>query len=446
MNLQTHRAPCCDSANQRCDMNQPLNEYPLMIQMLSDQNMGEAWRHVKANKGSPGIDNMSIEAFEPFVNSHWQGLKTKLIEGNYQPLPVKRVIIPKPDGGERLLGIPTVMDRVIQQAISQVISPFFEPTFSPFSYGYRRGKRASQAVSHVQSGLKQGYKTAVDIDLSKFFDEVNHDLLMSLVGNKIKDKALMKLLGKYLRAGIAEADIGLWLPSDKGVPQGGPLSPILSNIILDKLDTKLTNKGLHFARYADDIIILVKSKTVGKQVKAEVSHFISKRLKLIINESKSRVGPVSGSKFLGFTFQRGQLQIHDKALKLFKAKVKVLTNRNWGIAMKVQIYKLNQFLRGWGNYFLIANVYQWTLDLDSWIRRRLRMCYWRQWRKPRTKVRSLIKLGVSESLAISCGITSKGPCRSSKTKGINIAISNDFLERQGLVSLRETWINIHYGR
>ena len=191
---------------------------------------------------------------------------------------------------------------------------------------------------------------------------------------------------------------------------------------------------------------MVKSKTTGNKVKAEVTHFISKRLKLIVNERKSRVGPVSGSKFLGFTFQRGRLQIHDKALKLFKAKVKVLTNRNWGIAMKVQIHKLNQFLRGWGNYFLIANAYQLTVDLDSWIRRRLRMCYWRQWRKPRTKVRSLIKLGVSERLAISCGITSKGPCRSSKTKGINMAISNEFLERQGLVSLRQVWINIHYGR
>ena len=188
---------------------------------------------------------MSIEAFEPFVTSHWQGLKTKLTQGNYQPLPVKRVIIPKPDGGERLLGIPAVIDRVIQQAISQVISPYFEPMFSPFSYGYRRGKRASQAVGHVQTCIKQGYKTAVDIDLSKFFDEVNHDLLMSRVGSKIKDKALMQLLGKYLRAGVAETDTGLWLPSDKGVPQGGPLSPILSNILLDKLDKKLTNKGLH---------------------------------------------------------------------------------------------------------------------------------------------------------------------------------------------------------
>ena len=444
MNLKHNKSPCCDSAPQRSDMNNTLNEYSLMTQMLSDQNMGAAWKHVKANKGAPGIDNMSIEEFEPFALAHWQGIKAKLIAGNYYPLPVKRVIIPKPDGGERLLGIPAVIDRTSQQAISQVLSPYFEPTFSPYSYGYRPGKSAKQAVSHVQTCIKQGYKTAVDIDLSKFFDEVNHDMLMNRVGRKIKDKALMQLLGRYLRAGIAETETGLWFPSDKGVPQGGPLSPLLSNIILDELDKKLTRERLHFARYADDIIILVKSKHIGNKVKVEISRYISKRLKLIVNETKSRVGPVSGSKFLGFTFSRGRLQIHAKTLKVFKEKVRALTNRNWGIAMEKQIHKLNQFLRGWGNYFLIANAYQLTVDLDYWIRRRLRMCYWRQWRKPRTKVRALIKLGVNERLAIACGITSKGPCRSSKTKGINIAISNAFLEQQGLLSLRQMWIDIQY--
>ena len=444
MNLKHNKSPCCDSAPQRSDMNDTLNEYSLMTDMLSEQNMGKAWRHVKANKGSPGIDNMSIEAFEPFALAHWQGIKAKLIEGSYYPLPVKRVIIPKSDGGERLLGIPAVIDRMIQQAISQVISPYFEPTFSPHSYGYRPGKSATQAVSYVQTCIKQGYKTAVDIDLSKFFDEVNHDMLMNRIGRKIKDKALMQLIGRYLRAGIAEQETSLWFPSDKGVPQGGPLSPLLSNILLDELDKKLTRERLYFARYADDIIILVKSKHIGNKVKIAISRYISKRLKLIVNETKSRIGPVSGSKFLGFTFQRGRVLIHAKSLKAFKEKVRTLTNRNWGVAMGKQIHKLNQFLRGWGNYFLIANAYQLTVDLDTWIRRRLRMCYWRQWRKPRTKVRALMKLGVQERLAISCGITSKGPCRSSKTKGINIAISNTFLEQQGLVSLRQVWIKIQY--
>ncbi len=444
--MQTPKSPCCDSATQRSELNNTLNEYPLITQVLSDANLDQAWRHVKANKGCPGIDNMSIDDFEPFANEHWQGIKQKLIAGSYQPLPVKRVCIPKPDGGVRLLGIPAVIDRLIQQAIAQVISPFFEPYFSPHSYGYRPGKRASQAVQHVKTCIKQGHKTAVDIDLSKFFDEVNHDMLMNRVGRKIKDKALMQLLGKYLRAGIAEVETGLWFPSDKGVPQGGPLSPLLSNILLDELDQKLTREGLHFARYADDIIIVVKSHAIGKTVKEKITNYISKRLKLIVNEKKSRVGPISGSKFLGFTFQRGRVQIHAKTLTLFKAKVRKLTNRNWGISMKVQIHKLNQFLRGWGYYFLIANAYQLMTELDYWIRRRLRMCYWRQWRKPRTKVRSLIKLGVSERLAIACGISSKGPCRSSKTKGINIAISNEFLAKQGLVSLRELWIKIHYGR
>ena len=446
MNLKTPRSPCCDGESRRSDLNNTLIEYPLMTQVLSDLNLDQAWRHVKANKGGAGIDNMSIDAFEPFANENWQGIKAQLIAGNYQPLPVKRVRIPKPDGGERLLGIPTVIDRLIQQAIAQVISPYFEPYFSPNSYGYRPGKNASQAVLHVKTCIKQGHKVAVDIDLSKFFDEVNHDMLMNRVGRKIKDKALMQLLGKFLRAGIAEVETCLWLPSDKGVPQGGPLSPLLSNIILDELDQKLTRQKLPFARYADDIIIVVKSIAIAKVVKEQITHYIRKRLKLIVNEKKSRVGPISGSTFLGFTFQRGRVQVHTKALALFKAKVRVLTNRNWGVAMKTQIHKLNQFLRGWGYYFMIANTYQLTVDLDCWIRRRLRMCYWRQWRKPRTKVRALLKRGVSERLAISCGITSKGPWRSSKTKGINLAINNEFLAEQGLVSLREIWITIHYGK
>jgi len=451
LNLNSHRSPCCDSDEQRSAVNNTSNEYnqtdrDLMASVLSNHNIGAAWQHVKRNKGAAGIDNMSIEEFNHFAKLHWLGIKHQLLNGTYQPLPVKRVMIPKPDGGERMLGIPSVIDRVIQQAIAQVISPYFEPQFSPHSYGYRPHKRASQAVNHVQSCVKQGCKTAVDIDLSKFFDEVNHDMLMNRVARKIKDKALMRLLGKYLRAGIAERETGLWFESTKGVPQGGPLSPLLSNILLDELDKKLTYKQLKFARYADDIIILVKTKSEGLIIQRDITAFITQRLKLKVNESKSRVGPVSGSKFLGFTFRYGHVQIHEQALKKFKPNVRELTNRNWGISMTLQIHKLTQYLRGWGHYYLIANAYQLTVDLDHWIRRRIRMCYWRQWRKPRTKVRSLIKLGVSERLAIACGITSKGPCRSSKTKGINIALGNDYLASQGLVSLRDIWINIHYGR
>ncbi|WP_434340633.1 group II intron reverse transcriptase/maturase [Motilimonas cestriensis] len=333
MNLNSLRPPRSGSDEQRSAVNNTLNESSqitpdLMALVLSNPNMAAAWKHVKANKGAPGIDNMSIEVFYDFAEQHWQGIKAKLLEGSYQPLPVKRVRIPKPDGGERLLGIPAVMDRVIQQAISQVMSPYFEPQFSDHSYGYRPQKRASQAVNHVQSCVKQGYKTAVDIDLSKFFNEVNHDLLMNRIGRKIKDKALMRLLGKFLRAGIAEVETGLWFESCKGVPQGGPLPPLLSNILLDELDQKLARQQLKFARYADDIIILVKMKNEGIAVKEELTRFITKRLKLRINEEKSRVGPVSGSKFLGFTFRYGKVQIHDSALKRFKAKVRELSNRN----------------------------------------------------------------------------------------------------------------------
>ena len=271
---------------------------------------------------------MSLDDFNHFAAKHWQGIKSKLLEGTYQPLPVRRVCLPKPDGGERLLGIPAIIDRVIQQAIAQVITPYFEPDFSPYSYGYRPGKRACQAVHHVKSCVKQGFRIAVDIDLSKFFDEVDHDMLMNRIGRKIKDKPLMQLLGKYLRAGIADVETGLWFPSTKGVPQGGPLSPLLSNILLDELDKKLTYERLNFARYADDIIILVENKSKGHQVKKRISSYITKRLKLIVNDRKSRVGPVSGSKFLGFTFRYGQVQIHENALKLFKLDSAVFERRN----------------------------------------------------------------------------------------------------------------------
>lgn len=405
-------------------------------------NLKQAWQQVRANKGAAGVDGLTIEHFPDWAVKHWRQCLAKLQKGEYRPQPVKRVEIDKPDGGKRLLGIPTVLDRVIQQAITQILSPIFDPTFSKHSYGFRPNRNAQQAVKQVNGYIKQNRKIAVDVDLSKFFDRVNHDLLMTKLAVQIKDKQLMKLIGHYLRAGIMEQ--GQLKPSKEGVPQGGPLSPLLSNIMLDDLDRELEKRNHTFSRYADDFIILVKSKRAGKRVLSSITNYLKGRLKLKVNTEKSQVVNVSQSKFLGFTFSRGNIQWHSKTVHKFKQQVRELTNRNWGVSMQYQLYKLTLYLRGWINYYGIANAYQKCVDLDHWIRRRVRMCYWRQWRKPRTKVAKLLKLGVSTKWAVTCGSTRKGPWRSSKTPGIQQALNNNYLKEEGLFSLREGWIKVHY--
>lgn len=422
---------------------QPAFNQDLFQQLLEPMNLQRAWQRVKANKGAAGIDGMSIDAFSAWAQQGgWQTCKIQLEQGEYEPKAVKRVDIDKPDGGKRSLGIPTVLDRIIQQAISQVLTPLFDPTFSVNSFGFRPNRNAKQAVLQVQSIIKQQRKFAVDVDLSKFFDRVNHDLLMTKLRNKVQDKQILSLIGKYLRAGIM-VDCKL-TPSLEGVPQGGPLSPLLSNIMLDSLDKELENRGHKFARYADDFIILVKSKRAGVRVLTSITRYLASTLKLVVNEQKSQVVKVGQSKFLGFTFKRGKIQWHAKTLHIFKQKMRRLTNRNWGVSMGYQLFKVSQYLRGWINYFGIANAYQGCVELDHWVRRRIRMCYWRQWRKPRTKVRNLLKRGVRIQAAVACGITSKGPWRSSKTPGIQQALNNAYLEKAGLYSVREGWIKVHY--
>jgi len=415
----------------------------LFQQLLEPMNLQRAWQRVKANKGAAGIDAMSIGAFSSWAQQGgWETCKIQLEQGKYQPKAVRRVDIDKPDGGKRPLGIPTVLDRIIQQAIAQVLTPLFDPFFSGNSFGFRPNKNAQQAVFHVREIIKSKRKFAVDVDLSKFFDRVNHDLLMTKLRYKVQDKRLLALIGKYLRAGIMVN--GKLSPSVEGVPQGGPLSPLLSNIMLDNLDKELENRGHQFARYADDFIILVKSKRAGNRVLTSITRYLATTLKLVVNEQKSQVVKVSQSKFLGFTLKRGKIQWHAKTVHLFKQKMRRLTNRNWGVSMGYQLFKVSQFLRGWINYYGIANAYQTSVELDHWIRRRVRMCYWRQWRKPRTKVRNLLKRGVKIQAAVACGITSKGPWRSSKTPGIQQALNNAYLAKAGLYSLRDGWIKVHY--
>ena len=436
------RTPSGEDVTQRTAMKPAFSE-DLLEQVLQPENLETAWKRVRANKGAAGIDGMTIDAFPAWVRSgEWEEVLKELETGQYYPFPVRRVEIDKPEGGKRQLGIHIIADRVIQQAIAQVLTPIFDPDFSNNSFGFRPNRNGQQAVKQVQGIIKTGRRFAVDVDLSKFFDRVNHDLLMTFLGCKVKDKRLLKLIKRYLRAGVI--DNQLYSESREGVPQGGPLSPLLANIMLDPLDKELEKRGHKFARYADDFTILVKSKRAGERVLRSISSYLQHRLKLIVNTIKSRVVKTNDSKFLGFTFRAGNIHWHPNSLSKFKQEVRRLTNRNWGVSMRYQLFKLSQYLRGWINYFGIAKGYQRCVDLDHWIRRRVRMAYWRQWRKPRTKVRNLMKLGVPVKSAVACGITSKGPWRSAKTPGINQALSNDYLKSEGLYSLRDGWIKLHY--
>ena len=415
----------------------------LMEEVLSAENLDKAWKRVKANKGAAGIDGLTVNRFVAHFAAQSSTLIDEIRHGRYQPYPVKRVYIEKDDGGLRALGIPTVFDRVIQQAIVQVLQKLFDPTFSEYSFGFRPGRSQHQAMQCVQGYLEEGRRTAVDVDLSKFFDRVNHDFLMTQLGRRIDDKRLLKLIAKYLRAGIV--DDGVLSDTREGVPQGGPLSPLLSNVVLDLLDKELEHRGHKFARYADDFIILVNSKRAGERVLASITRFVEHKLKLKVNDQKSRVVPTSKSKFLGFKFHGKSLRWHPDSVVKFKRRIRELTGRSWGVSMETRIKELNTYLRGWINYFGIAQGYQQSIDLDYWIRRRLRMCHWKQWKNARTRVKNLKRLGVDGKLSVTSGASQKGHWRNSKTKGINIALSLEYFEQKGLFSLRDRWVVIHYG-
>lgn len=416
----------------------------LFNQIMEPDNLFAAWQRVKENAGAPGIDGVTIDGFPAYTRTQAKGILEEIKQGRYSPYPVRCVTIEKEFGdGFRTLGIPTVLDRVIQQAIAQILTPGYEKTFSESSFGYRPGRSQHQAIRQVQKYVKQGYKIAVEVDISKFFDRVNHDLLMSLLGQRIRDKALLKLIGQCLRAG--KVDNGIWYETREGVPQGGPLSPLLSNILLDVLDKELERRNHRFARFADDILILVKSMRAGNRVLASITRFIERKLKLTVNELKSKVVPTSQCRFLGFTFHGNKIIWHESAIMKFKRKVKEHTGRSKGISMEKRIENLTKYLRGWINYFGIAQGYQKCIDFDGWIRRRLRMCYWKQWRRVRTRVKNLLERGVYNRLAISCGISSKSYWRSSRTEGINRALPDKLFEDKGLISLRNRWIELHYG-
>lgn len=428
----THRALKQDEVKEKLKVDSELLE-----EVLASDNLAQAWKRVKSNKGAPGIDGMTIEDFPDHARAHWSAIRQQIKGGQYQPQAVRRVEIPKPGGGKRMLGIPTVMDRVIQQAVSQVLTPIFDPTFSESSFGFRPGRNAHQAIRQVQRHVKGGRSIAVDIDLAKFFDTVNHDVLMNLLGQTIADKRLLRLIGRYLRAGVLVGEHVK--PSEVGTPQGGPLSPLLANILLHQLDIELEKRGHRFARYADDMVILVKSERAAQRVMASITRYLETKLKLKVNLAKSKVAPMSECAFLGFTIKGKKIRWTDKALADFQHRIKELTGRSWGVSMEYRLRKLGQYLRGWTAYFGISQYYRPVPELDEWIRRRMRMCYWKQWRWPRTKIKNLLALGVSLKSAIQHGCSSNSYWQMSRTPVINQAVSNAWLKEQGLLSVKDLW-------
>ena len=421
---------------------QPALHDDLMERVLARENLQRAWKRVKSNKGAPGVDGMAIEDFAEFARSNWPDIRQALRDGSYQPQPVRRVSIPKPNGGgERLLGIPCIVDRVIQQAIAQVLGPIFDPGFSDSSFGFRPGRSAHGALRRVQGFIGEGYRVAVDLDLAKFFDNVQHDALLARVGRKVRDKRLLKLIGKYLRAGVL---VGETLQATAiGTPQGGPLSPLLANILFDDLDKELERRGHRFARYADDLLILVKSPRAGERVMASVTRLLTGTLKLVVNEHKSRVAKINDCAFLSFTFRGKKLRWSDAAFDDFCHNLRKLTGRSWGVSMDYRLTKLAQYVRGWMGYFGISDYYRPIPELDQWLRRRIRMCFWKQWRRVRTKVRNLLALGTSNWHAIRTGLSSKSYWHLSRTLATQTGMTNDWLKSRGLISIRDLWMKAH---
>ncbi len=410
----------------------------LMEAIGERENLKAALRRVKQNKGSPGVDGMTVEELPGYLKEHWPVLKEQLLNGVYQPRPIKRVEVPKPGSRDRRkLGIPCVIDRFIQQAILQVVQGKWDQTFSAHSYGFRPGRSAHQAIREAQTHLQAGYGVVVDIDLEKFFDRICHDRLMSQLAKRIADKRVLKLIRAYLQAGILEN--GLISKPREGSVQGGPLSPFLSNVVLDELDKELEARGHRFTRYADDCNIYVKSERAGQRVMASVSHFITQRLELRVNLAKSAVDRPQNRQFLGFSFTGGKApnrrKIAPASIQRFKAKVRRLTRRNGSISLNERIERLAVCLRGWHSYYGYCETAHELRDLDSWIRRRLRCVIWKQWKVYRKRKQALISCGVSETLAHTTAWSAKGPWCMSHTPGVRIALHNQYFDALGLPRL-----------
>jgi RNA-directed DNA polymerase len=403
-------------------------------------NLWLAYRRVVSNQGAAGVDGMPVELLGDYLREHWLRLKRELLEGEYRPQPVRGVEIPKPGGkGMRQLGIPTVLDRFIQQAVHQVLQQVFEPGFSKSSYGFRPGRSAHQAVQQAREYVREGLRWVVDLDLEKFFDRVNHDVLMSRVARKVKDKRLLRLIRRFLQAGLMKE--GLATQRTEGTPQGGPLSPLLSNILLDDLDRELERRGHAFCRYADDCNIYVRSKTAGERVMASVTRFLERELRLKVNAEKSAVARPWARKFLGFSVtweKQSRLKVSIEAVKRFRGKLREMFRRGRGRNVRAFIKEMAPALRGWKNYFGLAETKRVFEELDLWIRRRLRLLYWRQWKKPKTRVKKLMQLGLDKERACISAYNGRGPWWNSGASHLNQALPVKRFEAMGLVSLSPT--------
>jgi len=411
----------------------------LLDQIVDEGTIETAWTRVKANRGAPGPDGITIANFPEWFRPRWETIRRQLLDGTYRPQPARRVRIEKPDGGTRELGIPNLLDRLIQTAIVLALTPIFDPQFSESSFGYRPSRSAQDAVKQVQQIIRDGYRHCVDMDLSKFFDLVQHDILMARVAQQVRDKRLLKLIGRYLRAGVMEN--GLRQPSDKGTMQGGPLSPLLSNIYLDVLDKELESRGLPFVRYADDFAIFVKSDAASKRVYHSVERFLRQRLRLTVNHVKSSIRKTDGLEYVGYEFRGfgGQIRISQKKLAAFKQRCSEIFRRNLGRSMDSRFAEFRSYARGWLSYFSLEQVKTTLRDLDKWLRRRVRACYWKQWRKSKTRLAKLRSMGVSKDVARGSAMSGKGAWRLSRTSAVQRALTIEYLTEAGLFNLESYW-------
>ena len=409
----------------------------ILEKILSADNMNAAYKKVKGNKGRHGIDGMTVEELHPYLKAHGEELKESILAGRYKPQPVRRVEIPKPEGGVRMLGIPTVVDRVIQQATAQILTPIYEGKFSESSYGFRPGRSAHQAIEQSRKYVNDGYTWTVDIDLAKYYDTVNHDKVMRLISNDVKDGRAISLIRKFLVSGVMVN--GVVIDTEEGTPQGGNISPLISNIMLHELDSELERRGLRFCRYADDCNIYVKSERAANRVMQSITRFIEVDLKLKVNQEKSTVDRPWKIKFLGFSFYNAKseykVRTHGKSIKRFKAKLKGLTGRSNGMSMDERLLKLKQTIVGWTNYFRIADMKTLAINLDAWLRRRIRMVIWKSWKRVRSKFANLKKLGLDSRRAWEYANTRKAYWRIARSPVLECTITNKILDKRGLVSI-----------